>query len=76
MKIKVSYYIPVEKEIEMTPEQYCNFHADGTLNGKKVIPENAIREETFLTEEAQEELDSFLFENSKSKTSLLEKFRF
>lgn len=61
MKVKVSYYIPVEKEIEMTPEQYCEFHADGTLNGEQVIPKNAIKEETILTEEAQEELDKFFF---------------
>ena len=61
MKIKVSYYIPVEREIEMTPEQYCKYHADGTLNGEKVIPEDAIREETVLTEEAQEELNIFFF---------------
>lgn len=61
MKVKVAYYIPVEKEIEMTPEQYCRYHADGTLNGKKVIPENAIKKETTLTEKAQEELDNFFF---------------
>ena len=61
MKVKIAYYIPVEKEIEMTPEQYCRYHADGTLDGKKVVPESAIREETILTEEAQEELDNFFF---------------
>lgn len=61
MKIKVSYYIPIEREIEMTPEQYCKYHADGTLNNKKVVPENAIREETVLTKEAQEELNNFFF---------------
>lgn len=61
MKVKVTYYIPAVKEIEMTPAEYCVFHADGTLNGEKVIPDNAIREETHLTEEAQEELDMFFF---------------
>lgn len=64
MKIKISYYIPIEKEIEMTPEQYCKFHADGKLNGERVTPENAIREEIVLTKEAQKELDKFFFEKA------------
>lgn len=61
MKIKVNYYIPVEREIEMTPEQYCKYRANGILNDEKVVPENAIREETILTEEAREELNNFFF---------------
>ena len=61
MKVKMTYYIPVEKEIEMTPEEYCIFHADGALNGEKVIPNNAICEEINLTKEAKEELELFFF---------------
>lgn len=61
MKVKIAYYIPVEKEIEMTPEEYCYFHADGTLNGKKVIPDNAIKEEIFVSKEAKDELNIYLF---------------
>ena len=61
MKIKVCYYIPVEKEIEMTPEEYCDFHANGTLNGKKIVPNGAIKEEIILNDEAQNELDNFFY---------------
>lgn len=39
VNIKVKYFIPVEKIIEMTPEDYCYFHADTTY--KNFIPENA-----------------------------------
>lgn len=61
MKIKVRYYIPVEKEIEMTPKEYCYLHANGTLNGKKIVPNGAIKEEIVLDDEAQNELDNFFF---------------
>ena len=61
MKIKVSYYIPIEEEIEMTPEEYCLFHADGKLYGKKIIPDKAIYPEVQVGIEAQMELDNFFF---------------
>lgn len=61
MKIKVCYYIPVEKEIEMTPIEYCYFHTNGTLNGKKIVPNGAIKEEIILDDEAQNELDNFFY---------------
>ena len=61
MKVKVQYYVPVEVEIEMTPEEYCHYHADGCFHGEKVVPETAIRAETILDEKAQEELDDYFF---------------
>lgn len=63
MKIKVTYYIPVEREIEMTPEEYCLFHADGKLHGEKVIPDNAIYEEVTLPAETREELTEYFYKN-------------
>ena len=62
MKVKVSYYVQVEKEYEMTPEEYCKFfHAYGTLNGKKVVPDGAIKEEIILDKDARIELNNYLF---------------
>lgn len=61
MKIKVTYYTLVEREIEMTPEEYSLFHADGKLHGKKVIPDNAIYGDVALSEEAIEELTEYFY---------------
>lgn len=61
MKVQINYYIPVQKTIEMTPEEYCHFHANGKFHGENPIPENAIREEIVLDNEAQEELDKFFY---------------
>ena len=60
MKVKITYYAPVEKEIEMTPAEYCTFHADGKFHNEVVIPEKAIFEKISLDKESTEELDKFL----------------
>ncbi len=61
MKVKITYYVPIEREIEMTPKEYCYFHATGLLDGKKVIPDNAIKENITLTKKGEEELNLYLF---------------
>ena len=39
LKVKVKYFIPIEETIEMTPEDFCYFHANTTY--KNFIPKNA-----------------------------------
>ena len=61
MKVEVSYYIPVKKEIEMTPQEFCQFHANGTFHGEKVVPEEAIQDDVYLSEAADQELTDYFF---------------
>jgi hypothetical protein len=58
LKVKVKYFIPIEETIEMTPEDFCYFHAN--TNYKNFIPENA-RYLNFdlASEEDEQKLDDF-----------------
>lgn len=67
MKVKITYYVPVEEKIEMTPEEYCYFHASGFLKGKKVVPDDAIKEEIAISEEGEEELNLYFYKKSIDK---------
>lgn len=59
MKITITYKVEKTKEIEMTPERYCHYHAHGF---NMFLPENRVGDyEVNLTKEAQNELDDFLF---------------
>ena len=39
MKVKITYLLPVEKEIEMSPVDYCKLHASSNhiLNGERIF---------------------------------------
>lgn len=59
MKVTITYKTIETKEIEITPEEYCNYHAHGF---ESFLPKNLYGNyEIELTEKAQEELDTFLF---------------
>lgn len=58
MKVIVSYLTTETKIIEMTPEEYCHYHADSS----KLFPINSYNHEFYpATAEDEEELDSFLW---------------
>ena len=60
MKIEISYYSPVKKEIKMTSQEFRQFHANGTF--KKVldrIPKSAI-----MVSQTREELTTMKVEIS------------
>jgi hypothetical protein len=67
MKVKITYLLPVEKEIEMSPVDYCKLHASENyiLNGERVFPEDSIEREVSLSPEARKELNHFLFTKNK-----------
>lgn len=57
MKVKLVYCIEFEKEVEMSPEEYCNLHADLGYGG--FFPENAFARETRIGCDAARELEDF-----------------
>lgn len=63
MKVKITYLLPVEEEIEMSPVDYCKMRAsyNYALNGKRVFPEGSIEREIILSPEAKKELNHFFF---------------
>ena len=67
MIVKITYYAPVERKIEMTPKEYCYFRASGLLDGKKVVPDNAIKENIALSKAGEEELNLYFYEKSLDK---------
>lgn len=59
MKIKITYKTIETKEIEISPKEYCNYHAHGF---ESLLPKNLFGDyEVELTDEAQKELDIFFF---------------
>lgn len=66
MKVKLSYVIPYEKEIEMTPEEYCQFRSGKTR--RNYFPENSSSQESYLSDEAKEELNDWLYSRAKRRS--------
>lgn len=69
MKVKVTYWIPVQKEIDMLPSEYCELHASENYvwNGKRVFPEDSIARDIELSPKAKKELNHFFFTKNKKK---------
>ena len=67
MKVKVTYLLPVEKEIEMSPADYCKLHAsyNYVLNGERVFPEDSIDRKVELSPKAIRELNHFFLTKNK-----------
>ena len=67
MKVKIIYEIreTKEKEIDMTPEEYCHCHAHGF--GKYLPQEHVTGYEVELTEDAEVELDKFYLQAKAKK---------
>lgn len=67
MKVKVTYLMPVEKEIEMSPADYCELHAsyNYALNGERVFPEDSIDRKVELSPKAIRELNHFFLTKNK-----------
>ena len=67
MKVKVTYLLPVEKEIEMSPADYCKLHASANyvLNGERVFPEDSIDRKLELSPKAIRELNHFFLTKNK-----------
>lgn len=67
MKVKIRYWIPVEKEINMLPCEYCELQDNDNYvwNGEKIFPENSIARDIELSPKAIRELHHFLFTKNK-----------
>ena len=62
MKVILGYSIKIEKEIEITPEKYCELHA--SFQG--YFPENSYNQNIKIAnEESENELQNFLFRKRK-----------
>ena len=62
MKIKVSYKIKQEKEIEMTPEEYCVFRANFSSWGH-LFPEKSWDMDIEIADEkSKQELERYFWE--------------
>ena len=63
MKVKIKYLMPVEKEIEISPADYCELHAsyNYVLNGERVFPEDSLDRKVELSPKAIRELNHFFF---------------
>lgn len=66
MKVKLSYTIPFEKEIEMTPEEYCQFRSGKTR--ENYFPKNSSSQEYHLSDEARKELNNWLYSRAKRRS--------
>lgn len=66
MKVKLSYSTPCEKEVEMTPEEYCQFHCGKTWGN--YFPENSSSQEVHLSDEARKELNNWLYSRAKGRS--------
>jgi len=65
MKIKIAYSIPVEKEIEMTPEEYCEFNAG---YNDHIFPKEATHKDyNIADQESQIELCNFIEMKNKER---------
>ena len=60
MKVTLTAYIPYEKEVEMTPEEFCHFRSGETWGN--FFPEKSIGQNYLLDEEGEIELDDFFIE--------------
>ena len=59
MKVKISYWIPEEKIIDITPKEYCHLRANP--NYLPVYPEKAFHLDLEpLTDADEKELDDFI----------------
>ena len=67
MKVKIKYLMPVEKEIEMAPVDYCRLHASENyvLNGERVFPEDSLDRKVELSPKAIKELNHFFLAKVK-----------
>jgi len=50
MKVKLVYCVEIEKELEMTPEEYCDARADYSI-----FPENAFNKKMIIADEQSKE---------------------
>ena len=66
MKVKITYEIKIEKEIEVTPEEYCAIRANHE-NYPNVFPEGSYNQHIAsykeMEAEAQEAMDTFWKKN-------------
>lgn len=67
MKVKITYLLPVEKEIEMSPVDYCKLRAsyNYVLNGERVFPEYSLDRKIELSPKAIRELNHFFLTKNK-----------
>lgn len=65
MKVKIKYYLLVEKEIEMRPEEYCHLHANSDYGD--YFPKESIYRGMSIDDKADEELTNFFFDRKVEK---------
>lgn len=66
MKIILSYTVPCEKEVEMTPEEFCRFHSGETW--ESYFPKDSSSQGCRLSDEAREELNNWLYSRAKGRS--------
>ena len=66
MKVTLSYTIPCEKEVEMTPEEYWQFRCGKTW--EDYFPKNSSSQEFHLSDEARKELHGWLYSRGKRRS--------
>ena len=66
MKVKLTAYIPYEKEVEMTPEEFCHFRSGETWDN--FFPEKSVGQDYLLDEAGEIELDDFLYRKDKNRS--------
>lgn len=66
MKVKICYEIDVNKEIEMTPEEYCNLRANHSSR-PDIFPENCRHPTTSIDEKEKQELEEYLYDKEQKK---------
>ena len=65
MKVKISYVMPVEKEIEMTPAEYCQLHASFNYKNNFYFPVESMSRDLSIDKEAEKELWKFFQEKNE-----------
>ena len=64
MKVKLTYHEPKEVILEMTPEEFCNLHADS----RPYFPKNAInRDFDYAEEKDHQEFLTWLFNKERER---------
>jgi len=66
MKIILSYTVPCEKEVEMTPEEFYRFHSGETW--ENYFPKDSSSQGCRLSDEAREELNNWLYSRTKGRS--------
>lgn len=66
MKVTLNYTIPCEKEVEMTPEEFCRFQSGETW--ESYFPKDSSSQGCYLSDEARKELNNWFYSKAKERS--------